>query len=713
MSLLSWGYDKAKMVVSNEYGHKGKAKKRFSIVVGTVMLSAVLVGSTLASIPGVAHAQANGVEFAPVQKYNVETSRVYGADRYATAVEISKKGWVSADTVVLVRGDNFPDALAGAPLAYKENAPILLTERNKLTSVTKQEIQRLKAKKVIILGGETAVSSAVVNELKNMGLFVDRISGNSRYDTAVKIADRLGQSDTVVVADGRNFPDALAVAPYAAKNGYPIILVDKYIPEEAKGLLANAKKIIVVGGESAVGKEIYSQLNNAIRLAGVDRYDTAVKIISYEYTGNVDAAFVATGGNFADALTGAVLAAKEGKPIILTKSDGVTNQTMDLVKNKDVKNFTVLGGTSAVRVEVLEMLKTRTTKPAAPPSNNQQSGTVSIEIDGEKKSFSGFVQNGVVFVPLQDVFGALGAKVLYDNETYKYHTYKWYSNGSVMAEFKNGSDVAVINGVDVKLQAKATSKNGALMIPASALNKALGVSVSVSGNVVKIKTTSTLSGVGKTKVKGMQVMFGRHAYGSLNQNEYDEVMKIVKKELDRVFSPNWDGLLYGITKEEENYFLSYLDGKRWDGSRSNDSPENVALYIAEESLGDLVKAGVSKSEIIRLLKINRAALDAKEPARGVDVTPRSAYDALVRLIDDCDSTANTLSVFFDAMGYNTMIVGMPNHALTLVEVNGYWFEPFGLSFRSWGKTADVMKMISDDPKLYVFEQPTFGPYWKN
>lgn len=354
-----------------------------------------------------------------------------------------------------------------------------------------------------------------------------------------------------------------------------------------------------------------------------------------------------------------------------------------------------------------------TTKLATSPSNNQQSGTVSIEIDEEKKSFSGFVQNGVVFVPLQDVFGALGAKVLYDNETYKYHTYKWYSNGSVMAEFKNGSDVAVINGVDVKLQAKATSKNGALMIPASALNKALGVSVSVSGNVVKIKTASTLSGVSKTKVKGMQVMFGRHAYGSLNQNEYDEVMKIVKKELDRVFDPNWDGLLYGINKLEEQYFLSYLDGKRWDGNRSNDSPENVALYAAEEYLGDLVRAGVKKEVIIEIMKIEKAARKKLREANPVDVTPRSAYDALVKRIDDCDSTANTLSAFYDAMGYNTMIVGMPNHALVLVEVNGYWFEPAGGTYNVWGKTSDVIKMIKDDPALYVYEQPTFGPYWKN
>lgn len=78
--------------------------------------------------------------------------RISGADRYQTAIEVSKQGWEQSETVVIARGDSFPDALAGAPLAYKLDAPILLTKSNKLSSEVKIELNRLGAEKAVILG---------------------------------------------------------------------------------------------------------------------------------------------------------------------------------------------------------------------------------------------------------------------------------------------------------------------------------------------------------------------------------------------------------------------------------------------------------------------------------------------------------------------------------------------------------------------------------
>src|SRR5690606_2671706 len=102
-----------------------------------------------------------------------KTNRLAGDDRYRTAVAISQEGWKSADTVVLATGADFPDALAGGPLAYQQNAPILLTRPASLFEATEKEIVRLKAKKVIILGSTTAVSKAVEKKLKDMGLAVE------------------------------------------------------------------------------------------------------------------------------------------------------------------------------------------------------------------------------------------------------------------------------------------------------------------------------------------------------------------------------------------------------------------------------------------------------------------------------------------------------------------------------------------------------------
>ncbi|HHX87542.1 MAG TPA: cell wall-binding repeat-containing protein, partial [Firmicutes bacterium] len=153
-------------------------------------------------------------------------SRIGGADRYQTAVNISKQGWSYSDLVVLARGDDYADALAGVPLASWYNAPILLTRGNVLPDSTLNEIERLGAGKVIILGGSKAVSAEVENKLKGKSLEVERIGGENRFATAAGIAKKLGMLDVVFLAYGYNFPDALAAASYAGARGYPILLTD-------------------------------------------------------------------------------------------------------------------------------------------------------------------------------------------------------------------------------------------------------------------------------------------------------------------------------------------------------------------------------------------------------------------------------------------------------------------------------------------------------
>ena len=80
----------------------------------------------------------------------------------------------------------------------------------------------LGACKVIILGGTKAVSAEVENQLKGKSLEVERIGGENRFDTAARIARKLGMLDAVFLAYGHDFPDALAAASYAGRMGYPI-----------------------------------------------------------------------------------------------------------------------------------------------------------------------------------------------------------------------------------------------------------------------------------------------------------------------------------------------------------------------------------------------------------------------------------------------------------------------------------------------------------
>jgi uncharacterized protein len=288
----------------------------------------------------------------------VEVDRIFGMDRYETAIEISKKGWETSDTVVIARGDTFPDALAGAPLASKLDAPILLTSKSYMSKEVQDEITRLGAKKAIILGGEGAVSDYVDYQINGLGVRTERISGLDRFETAANIAARLGGSqDKAVIANGYSFADALSVASYAAQNGYPIILTEHDdLPKASAKAIKSIEEQVVVGGEGVIGSKVFNKLSNAERYSGIDRYATSAEIAK-NLTPAAENAIVATGKDFTDALAGSVLAAKEGAEILLVKPDEVPESILEAIEKDQIKNFHIIGGVNAVGESVAQTLK--------------------------------------------------------------------------------------------------------------------------------------------------------------------------------------------------------------------------------------------------------------------------------------------------------------------------------------------------------------------
>ncbi|MBT2693708.1 cell wall-binding repeat-containing protein [Bacillus sp. ISL-55] len=287
-------------------------------------------------------------------------NRVSGANRYVTAAEISKKGWESAETVVLARGDDYADALAGVPLAKKHNAPLLLTATGSLPAETVAELERLGTKNVVILGGEKAISAAVVEALTEKGYSVERLSGKNRYATAAAVASAVapGTVNEVVVANGANFPDALSVASYAAAKGMPILLTGAdELNEDTKKAIRNlgVKKTIVVGGKAVVSDSVAITLPNPYRVSGKNRYETAVAAAEHFAPGS-DHYYVATGTNYADALAGAALAAQEGTGILLVgETLGTSVETY--IKDQQVEKVTILGGKASVNEAVEKAVK--------------------------------------------------------------------------------------------------------------------------------------------------------------------------------------------------------------------------------------------------------------------------------------------------------------------------------------------------------------------
>ncbi|XKH50564.1 cell wall-binding repeat-containing protein [Chryseomicrobium palamuruense] len=280
----------------------------------------------------------------------VPIGRISGASRYATAVEISKKGWNQAENVVLATGRSFPDALAGGPLAYQLDAPILLTESSVLNADTKKEIQRLGAETVYILGGTGAVSKAIEDKLTDDGYSVIRIDGKTRFETAAKIATYLPSTEAII-ANGYSFPDVLSISSYASRHGIPILLTrQNELPQETQTALATIDWSYVIGGTGAVSDRILNELPSAERFGGSDRFATAA-VVNYEFWMGTEMAYVSTGMNFPDALAGSVLAAKQDAPVLLVRKDSIPSETKNLIY--DYEKFSLIGGTGSVSDRVL------------------------------------------------------------------------------------------------------------------------------------------------------------------------------------------------------------------------------------------------------------------------------------------------------------------------------------------------------------------------
>ncbi|WP_161524808.1 cell wall-binding repeat-containing protein [Alteribacter lacisalsi] len=290
--------------------------------------------------------------------------RIYGDNRYETAVQISHE-WDSSDVVVLTNATAFADALAGAPLAHHYDAPLLLTNGSILPDVTADEIERLGAERVIVLGGPNVIDHGVVTTLEGMGLNVDRVFGQNRYDTSYEIASYLGDNMDVngaVVVNGHNFPDALSIGSYAAQHGMPILLTGAGELSGPAGQALDSLGVdeaVIVGGYTAVSQSAEDAISgmgiDVDRLAGDNRYATNIAVTEH-FAPDTDHMYVATGLDFADALAGAPLAAQNGSGILLTGSS-VHSVTADYISGSDLHHLTIFGGPNAVSEEVQNELR--------------------------------------------------------------------------------------------------------------------------------------------------------------------------------------------------------------------------------------------------------------------------------------------------------------------------------------------------------------------
>ncbi|EMI12761.1 n-acetylmuramoyl-l-alanine amidase [Bacillus stratosphericus LAMA 585] len=297
--------------------------------------------------------------YAPSAFAQHNVSKIEGSNRYEVAVNAAKRGWSTAPTVVLVGGEAYADALSAVPYAFQQGAPVLLTNTSSLSGATKSGLQQLKTKRVIILGGTASISQKVVAQLKAMNLSVSRIQGKNRYDLAANVAKQMKSADTAVIVNGSAYADAVAIAPYAAKQGFPILLTDaKGLRQETANLLKSkaVKRTIVIGGETSVNQAAYQKLPSPVRISGANRYEVAARIAN-TYPMKTTQTYMSNGYAYADAAAAASTAAKQGQTLLLTDAQSVPDAIRRVIGSKKISTFTVLGGTSTIRTSVITQLK--------------------------------------------------------------------------------------------------------------------------------------------------------------------------------------------------------------------------------------------------------------------------------------------------------------------------------------------------------------------
>ncbi|WP_291300392.1 cell wall-binding repeat-containing protein [Desulfosporosinus sp. BICA1-9] len=177
-----------------------------------------------------------------LENSGLKWERIGGLDRYETSIMLAKK--LANDSLILVNGDDFPDALSAATYAGIQQVPIVLTSTTFPNSVI-EYLKETVAKHLIVIGGEVVVPSEQLT--KHNFMIETRLGGLDRYDTNAKVISFMKdtyQSTDLFMASGITFPDAVAGTVLAAKFKAPLLLTEHMdIPPSVYTIMREHMKI--------------------------------------------------------------------------------------------------------------------------------------------------------------------------------------------------------------------------------------------------------------------------------------------------------------------------------------------------------------------------------------------------------------------------------------------------------------------------------------
>ena len=233
---------------------------------------------------------------------DVAVERYGGSDRYATSLlvakAVAKEQGGKLDQVVLVSGENWTNAVLGAPLAGQLGGAVLATPPSHLRDEAAQFLRTAGVKRVRIIRAGTdvnAVSTDVDDALLKLGIEIDRTSGPDHYSVAAHLASSMSLRSapgkmgslgrTVIVASGEVFADGLVASAFAARGPHPILLNPRNaLRDDVRRALTSIEgleHVVLMGGEAALSGQVEASIRSlgleVTRLAGATRFETARK----------------------------------------------------------------------------------------------------------------------------------------------------------------------------------------------------------------------------------------------------------------------------------------------------------------------------------------------------------------------------------------------------------------------------------------------------
>ena len=206
--------------------------------------------------------------------------RYAGSEASDTATKIALNTETVSDTCFITTSWGYGDSMSVSSYAYAKHAPIFLTNMNgDIDDSTLDAIRAKGFKHIVLVGGTSVISAEVEDLVRSLGASVERVWGETQYDTSLAFAKWATQDSkeplTIGISTGYGFTDALCGAALTGKAGGVMVLADDSMTKQASSAFkdfvgTHAKQIDdlqIFGGTSVVGMGVTQALTSEFKEA--------------------------------------------------------------------------------------------------------------------------------------------------------------------------------------------------------------------------------------------------------------------------------------------------------------------------------------------------------------------------------------------------------------------------------------------------------------